>query len=389
MNNFDNKKFHSVIYTYKRNYKKLRILYAVLFTFIATFFLLKFFKKGELKLSMSTLRYINDSMDRILKYKSREKQNEAFKNLLDEPNLEPIRMTLTTAVFKYIGYETPVILKRVIFNPLNNLREDIMCLSLRSPYICRIIKANKTRRYLDDDRGEQMIFWLLFEYLDVKITHREVGRNETIIRAILKDALEGLKYMHSKSIAHLDIKIGNIMGKTDKNGNITYKLIDFGYSQTMPIDTGYLYIEKKNFGTYPYKAPEVVLRSEHGLKSDIWSLGAVCWFLSLPRMPFYHSDGYTKDLESYRRFLKEKTDDPETRRNHQFVFDRNTSYELQDFVKKCMMIDPNQRPTAAELLEHPFIKGEKIMVNNKVNDDYIQDTSTHTTEYTTGYETYE
>ena len=32
------------------------------------------------------------------------------------------------------------------------------------------------------------------------------------------------------------------------------------------------------------------------------------------------------------------------------------SRDAQDFILKCLQVNPNDRPTAAELMEHPFVK---------------------------------
>jgi calcium/calmodulin-dependent protein kinase I len=354
--------FNTVLFTYKRNYKKIKVFCCLIFlisiAFSFTFSILKFFNRGDLKLEMRVIDYINTEMERILLLKTREKQNIEFSNLKPNLPLEPIRMTLTTAVFKYTYVKPCVILKRIIYNPLNNLNEDSLSKSLDNPYICRTLKTFR-KKELNPDGTEALHLWIFFEFLDVKISQRYVDGKESVIRKIMHDSLQGLRYLHSRRIAHLDMKIGNIMGKTTENGLI-YKLIDFGYSQKMP-ETGFVTIPKKNYGTYPYKPPEVVFKNEHGLKSDIWSLGAICWFLSLQYTPFYLTD-YEKNLPKYRRFLKPKSNKPEDAKNHAFYFKSGTSLELRDFVKKCMEIEPSDRLSAVELLKHPFIMGEKLEV---------------------------
>lgn len=366
----------SLKHTYKRKQKSLGIIITLILLILGTFFLLKFFKAGELKFDMKVTDYINKEMDRILQYKTREKQNEEFKRLTSKHPIEPIRMTITTAVFKYTGSTPNVILKRVIYNPDNNLNEDYMSMSLNSVYTCKTLKTFRTKRVLPNGT-EQQLLWILFEYLDVRISQKSVAGDEKIIRKIMVDALKGLEFMHFHNVAHLDLKIGNIMGKTKERG-VLYKLIDFGYSQVMP-DTGSIVIPNKNYGTYPYKPPEIVFKHEHGIKSDIWSLGAICWFLSLQYTPFYF-EGFKKDRVSYEKFLKDKSSSNE---NHRFIFSKHTSPALKDFVKKCMQIAPEDRPTAQELLMHPFITGKPISIEMDTTDE-IDDSSyiTNSSEFT-------
>lgn len=363
--------FNNIIHTYKRNRKKIKIGALFILVLFSTFFLIKIFTEGELRLEMKITEYINREMDRILQYKTREKQNEEFKKLKPKYPLVPVRMTPTTAVFKYTSGSQNIILKRVIHNPTNNLNEDYMSMSLVSPYVCKAYKSFRTKRTIADGTT-QVLLWICLEYLDVKISQDSVGGDEKKIRQIVTDALKGLQYLHSRKIAHLDIKIGNIMGHYTSKG-LSYKLIDFGYSQVMP-EAGFMRILNKTYGTYPYKPPEIVFSNIHGFKSDIWSLGAVCWFLSLQYTPFYF-DNVQKDLQRYRKFLREKTGNPEDKDNHRFHFSRFSTPSLRDFVKTCMQVDPEKRPTVEELLEHPFITGKKTAF--PVDPDDIEEISSY------------
>lgn len=334
-----------------------RVIFSLLGIIILTMVFLNiknFIGKRESEEMQKITEYINKEMDRILLFKTRDKQNEEFRKLKPKLPLEPVRMTLTTAVFKYTATKPHVILKRVIWNPLNNLNEDQMSLSMNGTNLMKTLKTFRTVRMLSNGT-EQTLLWMFTEFLDVKISQKTVKGNEETIRHILRDTLIGLSSMHNRNIAHLDLKIGNIMGKTTERG-IVYKIIDFGYSQNVG-EKGIIEIPKKNYGTYPYKPAEIVNKSLHGLKSDIWAVGAICWFLSLQYTPFY-LDNYEKDLVAYKKFLRPRTSDESE--NHKFFFNRETSNKLRNFVKICMEIDPNKRPSCQELLEHPFITGKDV-----------------------------
>lgn len=337
---------------YNRYAHKIRILVFLLFVVLGTFLTIKKFSgAGESPQFMQKItEYINKEMDRILLLKTRDEQNDEFRELKPKLPIDPVRMTLTTAVFKYTSTNPMVILKRIILNPANALNEDYMSTGLKNANIVKTLKTFRTKRVLPDGK-EQTLLWIFSEYLDVKLSQKTVRGNEKKIRDILEGALKGLVYMHSLSIAHLDLKIGNIMGKTTPSG-VVYKLIDFGYSQIMPA-SGSVEIPNKNYGTYPYKPPEIVFRNTHGIKSDIWSLGSICWFLSLQYTPFYF-DNFKKDLAAYKRFLNSPEKDAA---NHRFTFSHGSSNALKSFVKACMQIDPEKRPSARELLSHPFITG--------------------------------
>jgi serine/threonine protein kinase len=87
---------------------------------------------------------------------------------------------------------------------------------------------------------------------------------------------EGLRYLHSQNVVHLDLKPNNILYKRDSSVNLIYKLTDFGLSQKYKMDC---LTPKYNVpaGTPKYIAPEVIfsgLNIDYETKpADIYSLG--------------------------------------------------------------------------------------------------------------------
>jgi serine/threonine protein kinase len=87
---------------------------------------------------------------------------------------------------------------------------------------------------------------------------------------------EGLRYLHSQNVVHLDLKPNNILYKRDSSINLIYKLTDFGLSQKYKMDC---LTPKYNVpaGTPKYIAPEVIfsgLNIDYETKpADIYSLG--------------------------------------------------------------------------------------------------------------------
>lgn len=309
--------------------------------------------------------FIDSEMDRILLLESRSRQNKAFKEIKTDLPIKPIRMSTTTAVFLYTHTSTPVILKRVIWNRTNGLNEDETCIVFKgkSKYLVNALMSTRSTRLIPskadpDVKEKQTLLWIFFEYMDVRINDAHVRGDEKVIRKILKDSLKGLKYMHDNNYAHLDIKIANIMGVTNSKGEITYKLIDFGYTQHFSEKMAV--IPRKNYGTYPFKAPEVIKKSIHGTKSDMWAIGATAWYLSLGNIMFYDSDG-NKDDSAYGNFISYgKKKFTKNNKKHRFTFKQDTSDELKDFIKAAMQIDWKMRPTVDQLLSHPFITNEKL-----------------------------
>lgn len=151
--------------------------------------------------------------------------------------------------------------------------------------------------------------------------------------------------VHGEGICHKDIKPENIL--IDNKGKVT--LIDFGQSlKNMPA-SGNPDEAKFGFGGTPgYMDPLALGDDPLTLKSDIWSFGMVLIEMLTGEDPFSFYGGQNRDVFFDVEGLKKH------RRN---VFNSNSlSPEAKDLVLKMTNLNPATRPTAQEVLDHPFFK---------------------------------
>jgi len=147
---------------------------------------------------------------------------------------------------------------------------------------------------------------------------------------------KGLHDLHSYNILHRDLKSANVFLFRDG----TAKLGDLNVSKITNRGLGCT-----QTGTPYYASPEVWKDTPYNLKSDIWSLGCICYELLMLKTPFRAQS--MEDL--YRKVMKGKY--PKINKKYSNKFDYVISFMLQ--------LKPEERPTTGDILNLPEVR-EKI-----------------------------
>ncbi|XP_076024382.1 serine/threonine-protein kinase 10 [Genypterus blacodes] len=189
--------------------------------------------------------------------------------------------------------------------------------------------------------------WIMIEFcpggaVDATMLELDRGLTEPQIKVVCRQMLVALDYLHSMKIIHRDIKAGNVLLMLD--GEI--KLADFGVSAK---NSKTLQRRDSFIGTPYWMAPEVVMcetmkDAPYDYKADIWSLGITLIELAQIEPPHH-------ELNPMRVLLKIAKSEPPT-----LDLPHKWSREFKDFLKKALDKNPESRPTAAQLQEHPFVK---------------------------------
>ena len=135
-----------------------------------------------------------------------------------------------------------------------------------------------------------------------------------------------------------DIKLENILVDR-KTGKL--KLIDFGFCCCTAPDT-----KLKIFcGTPSYMSPEIVQKRDYlGPPTDIWATGILLYALLCGHFPFKGQS----DKELYKKISK-----------GQFTPPDHMSKEAKNFLSKMLVVEPERRVTASQLLEDPWLKSNR------------------------------
>jgi len=189
--------------------------------------------------------------------------------------------------------------------------------------------------------------WMVMEYCDggtLRDLCQEVYLAEPEIGYFLKQITQGLAYLHQQKRIHRDIKSENIL--LNLNGDV--KLADLGLVQEIQTETSVK--SSPMVGTPFWMAPEVICKQPYGSKIDLWALGCVAFELAVGTPP-YHSEGplkamlYTAISSVHSQLANLPC------HNEKGVW----SEEFKDFLFLCFQTRPQSRPTAAQLLQHPFL----------------------------------
>ncbi|XP_072524631.1 death-associated protein kinase 2-like [Salminus brasiliensis] len=176
----------------------------------------------------------------------------------------------------------------------------------------------------------------LFDFIAEK---ENLTENEAI--EFLKQILKGAAFMHSKQIAHFDLKPENIMLSDRKAEHPEIKIIDFGLAQRLTPGEEY----RSLCGTPQYIAPEVINYEPLSFASDMWSIGVITYILLSGMSPFQGD----ADEETLRNIVDMKYE-------FEDQYFSQTSDMAKDFIQKLLIKDPGERMTAEECLLHPWIK---------------------------------
>ncbi len=201
------------------------------------------------------------------------------------------------------------------------------------------------------DLGEANgIKFITMEYVEGESLYHILRRqgkvpvNEAV--EIMKQTLSGLQAAHREGVIHRDLKPGNIM--RDAQGRIV--VMDFGLARSLEGDgmtrTGTM------MGTMEYMSPEQAQAKDLDPRSDIYTVGLICYELLTGQMPF-HADSVVASL---LKRMQERAAPPSD-------WDASIPQPVSELVSRCLERDPADRwQSAQEILDRiDEIQGKRPM----------------------------
>ncbi|ODV93903.1 hypothetical protein PACTADRAFT_51654 [Pachysolen tannophilus NRRL Y-2460] len=279
---------------------------------------------------------------------------------------------------KYI--ETPdggsVAIKKVT----NIFSKKILCKrALRELKLLRHFRGHKNITCLYDldiipDANMNFNEIYLYEELMECDMHQIIRSNQPLTdqhyQSFVYQILCGLKYIHSADVLHRDLKPGNLL----VNADCELKICDFGlargYSNDPEKNAGYL---TEYVATRWYRAPEIMLSFQSYTKAiDIWSVGCILAEL-LGGKPIFRGKDYVDQLNQILYIVGTPKESTLTRigskRAQEYVRSLplmakvpfsglfpNANADALDLLEKMLTLDPQERITVEDALNHPYLK---------------------------------
>ncbi|KAH7036644.1 kinase-like domain-containing protein [Linnemannia elongata] len=159
---------------------------------------------------------------------------------------------------------------------------------------------------------------------------------------LVRTICQGVAYLHSKEIVHRDLKPENLLFKTEAEDS-ELLIADFGLSKI--IDKEKFDLLTTTCGTPGYMAPEILQRSGHGKPVDMWAIGVITFFL----------------LSGYTPFDRQNTvDEMHAIIKSEYSFEPPEAWDgisdtARAFVRALLIANPNERMTAVQALDHPWL----------------------------------
>ncbi|KAL4467171.1 hypothetical protein ABPG73_014836 [Tetrahymena malaccensis] len=298
------------------------------------------------------------------------KVKKVERKYLDEDGVTVLKSFYAAKIFKksqleyerVFGYKSDG--ESFMTNRLHLIQEEINIYKhLNHPNICKLFQI------IDDETDEKL--YLILEYCDMgqlmiwnednqyydpndkldQFLCKQYGiqeqdqfkRRELQANVIFQQIAKGIQYLHKRNVVNRDIKIDNILCKSDEENGDHFKLADFSTAKKLTHQHQKL---KDCAGTSGFRCPEQQFNLEQGYDGkacDIWSLGISIITYVNHKIPFWSDSNLQTDIAA---------------KNNPIQYEKHNSDQLKDLIESMCKKSEADRINIDQVLTHPFFTGE-------------------------------
>uniref|UniRef100_A0A0N5AVZ6 protein kinase C n=1 Tax=Syphacia muris TaxID=451379 RepID=A0A0N5AVZ6_9BILA len=176
------------------------------------------------------------------------------------------------------------------------------------------------------------------------ILSQATGRlDERTTKFLIMQILNALRYLHTRGIAHCDLKPENVLLSDLSDAFPQTKLCDFGYARFI----GDAQFRRTIVGTPAYLAPEVLQKRGYNKSLDMWSVGVIIYVTLSGTFPFNDGEEIAEQIQ-----------------NAAFMFPGEPWKEISksaiDLIQSLLKVQIQERLTIDECLTHEWLQGEQV-----------------------------
>jgi len=251
------------------------------------------------------------------------------------------REDCTRYAMKVFNYENGEISKYYL--------NEIRFTSLKHENVIKFVRAVDHQKSSHNGENKDVSYILMelahCDFSDI-VSCSEFNKDDKLVRTYFRQLIEGLEYLHSQGICHMDLKPENLLLGGDYKLKITD--LDLSCKKDDPQSFG--------IGSHHFRAPEIIAKNcKNPEAADIFSAGIILFIMRLGHLPYLENEK-VKGYDLYYLMYN----DPVGFWSAQGKLTRMTrglGFDFRDLFLSMTKMDPTERLTISGIKNHKWFEG--------------------------------
>ncbi|KAF9455029.1 kinase-like protein [Macrolepiota fuliginosa MF-IS2] len=236
-------------------------------------------------------------------------------------------------------YACKILNKKLMEHREHMIRNEMAILRRISGGHCNVVTLHD---HFETTRNLYLVFDLctggqLFERVCAQGNYDEIEAAN-----LVRNTFKAVKYIHDSGVIHCNLKPQNLIFRTSAE-DADIVITNFSLSKELGEEDSTMLTEV--CGTTSFMAPEIFNGTGYGKAVDVWAMGVISYFLLAGYAPF-NRGSEQEEIEAI--ITGDYNFEPQE-------YWATFSETAKDFIRTCLTIEPEKRPTATEALQHKWL----------------------------------